>query len=94
VASLPPGMVHNTADHRTGGDLLVGRMLETDVAHVQRIVPRRRQTSGDLGRERVVNKKLHDVVTSGSSRSRTLSAANRRASRMSSASSIVCDTYF
>ena len=64
-------------------DNFVGRVLDTQFADMDGVMPAIAQGSGDDGRESVVDEKPHGTV-SGNSRSLTASAANRSASRISS----------
>ena len=60
----------------TSKNVLVGRCLHPVVADVNGVVPGSLQVLGQHGRERVVDQELHpEATTSGSSRSRTASAA-------------------
>ena len=56
-------------------DLIIAGFLHSVVANVRGVVPGGFQALGDYRRERVVDQEPHAEATSGSSRSRTASAA-------------------
>ena len=67
-------------------DDLICDVLQPSGAKMDGVVSGSLKDAGNFWRERVVDQELHPAERSGSSRSRTASAAKRRASMTSSAS--------
>jgi hypothetical protein len=66
---------HAVLRFRRGEDRAIVGRLQSEIAHVRGIVAASPQAFGDARRQRVVDQKSHDGEASGSSRSRTASAA-------------------
>ncbi len=86
----PPVSSASEQNHRgfrsaEGGEhLAVARRLHADITHVNGVMAGRAQAGRNARRDRVVNEELQEATRSGSSLSRTLSAAKCRDCSMSS----------